>query len=70
MNEESIFEIPSHRGSYLASPQVKTVKRQDPGHFTQSQLHNGSVLVKAAKIIGFVYIGGSWPTESLQFRGT
>ena len=29
-----------------------------------------SLLVKAAKTFGSLYIGGSWPAESLQFGGT
>ena len=29
-----------------------------------------SLPVKAVKTIGSLYVGGSWPVESFQFRGT
>ena len=48
---------------------VKAVKRKDLGLFTRRQLHIESLPVKAAKTIGFLYIEGSWPAESHQFRG-
>ena len=49
---------------------VKTVKRKDVGPFTWRQLHIESFPMKAIKTIGSLYIGGSWPAESRQFRGT
>ena len=47
----------------------RQLNRQDAGPFTWRQLFE-SLPVKAIKTIGSLYIWGSWPAESLQYRGT
>ena len=62
-------KIPSLGGSYLGPFLWRQLNRQDVVPFTWRKLF-GSLPMKVVKTIGSLYVGGNWPAESLQFRGT
>ena len=58
-----------HLEAVIGSLHVKAVK-QTRCESLHLEAVNWSLPVKATKTIGSLYFGGSWPVESLQFKGT